>query len=592
MKQFFKIMLASAFGVMLAVVIVVLIVMGIALGSKDEATIKGDSILHITLKTNIQDRAPVGSFKDFNFQTMEPNKSLGLNEILGNIKKAKDNEDIKGIYLDISSVQAGYATAHEIREALIDFQGAGDSTKWIVCYSEGLSQKAYYLASVADEIYLNPQGGIQLMGLGSNIPFFTGALKKLDIEAQIIRHGKFKSAVEPFMLEEMSPANREQTEKYVFSIWRDVVQEISESRSISVDDINMIADSLWLNNATQALERGFVDKLLYKDEVMEALRERLSLDDEDEEINFIGLSKLGGVKGVSKGDGNSIKREKVAIIYAQGSIVSGKGEDDEIGSETVAKAIRKARENDKVKAIVLRVNSGGGSALASDVMLREMVLAKETKPVVVSMGDVAASGGYYIACMADTIVASRTTITGSIGVLGILFNAQEFFRNKLGITFDGVKSNPHSDLGSPTRPLTDMEKASIQKEIVRIYDVFITHVSNGRPLSKAEVDSIGQGRVWSGVDAMDRGLVDVFGGLADAVEIAAEMAELEAYKILELPEREVSPIEELLEGMGDEAESRIIKEKLGENYKHYLQLQHLMKAHGVQAVVPYDLNLN
>ncbi|MBL4657194.1 MAG: signal peptide peptidase SppA [Flavobacteriales bacterium] len=592
MKQFFKIMLASAFGLILAVGIVVVIILAVALGSQEDDVIEENSVLHLTLKTPIQDRAPGGSLKDFNFQSMEPNKALGLNEILENIRKAKDNENIKGIYLDIAGIGAGYATAHEIRDALLDFKGDGDSGKWIVCYSEGLSQKAYYVASVADEIYLNPQGTIQLMGMGSNTPFFTGALKKLDIEAQIIRHGKFKSAVEPFMLEEMSPENREQTEKYVFSIWGEVVGEISESRSISVDEINMIADSLWMTNADKALEKGFVDRLLYKDEVILALRERLGLEDEDDEINYVKLSKLNRVKVPSEDESNSIKREKVAIIYAQGAIVSGKGEADEIGSETIAKAIREARENEKVKAIVLRVNSGGGSALASDVMLREMVLAKESKPVIVSMGDVAASGGYYIACMADTIMASRTTITGSIGVLGILFNAQEFFRNKLGITFDGVRSNPHSDMGSPTRALTEMEKATIQKEVVRIYEVFIGHVANGRPLSVADVDNIGQGRVWSGVDAEERGLVDVFGGLSDAIELAAEMADLEEYKILELPEREVSPLEEILAGMEDDSETRFLKGKLGVSYKHYVQLQHLLKAQGIQAIVPYDLNLN
>jgi len=477
----------------------------------------------------------------------------------------------------------------------LEFKGKGDSGKWIVCYSEGLSQKAYYLASVSNEIYLNPQGGMQLMGLGTSTPFFTGALEKLDVEAQIIRHGKFKSAVEPFMLDKMSPANRKQTEKYIFSIWDDLVREIAESRSISAEDINMIADSMWLNNAYDALDRGFVDKLLYKDQVVAELRARLDIEDEDEdqEINYVKLSKYSRIDAPSEGDGKAIKRDKVAIIYAQGSIVSGKGEADEIGSVTVAKAIREARENDRVKAIVLRVNSGGGSALASDVMLREMILAKEAKPVVVSMGDVAASGGYYIACMADTILASRTTITGSIGVLGILFNAQNFFKNKLGITFDGVRSNPHADMGATTRPLTDKERATIQREIVRIYDVFITHVANGRStLSKADVDSIGQGRVWSGADALDLGLVDVMGGLDDAVEIAASMAGIEEYKVLELPEYKISPLEEILAGMEEDAETKFLKDKLGVNYKHYLVLQHLMKAQGVQAIVPYDLNLN
>ena len=588
-------MFASAFGLIFAIFLFVAVVAIIAVSSQEEATIEENSVLRLTLDNPIKDRAPKDSFKDFDFTTLQPNKALGLNSILRNIRKAKDDDRIKGIFLDISSVDAGFATVHEIREALLEFKGKGDSGKWIVCYSEGLSQKAYYLASVSNEIYLNPQGGMQLMGLGTSTPFFTGALEKLDVEAQIIRHGKFKSAVEPFMLDKMSPANRKQTEKYIFSIWDDLVREIAESRSISAEDINMIADSMWLNNAYDALDRGFVDKLLYKDQVVAELRARLDIEDEDEdqEINYVKLSKYSRIDAPSEGDGKAIKRDKVAIIYAQGSIVSGKGEADEIGSVTVAKAIREARENDRVKAIVLRVNSGGGSALASDVMLREMILAKEAKPVVVSMGDVAASGGYYIACMADTILASRTTITGSIGVLGILFNAQNFFKNKLGITFDGVRSNPHADMGATTRPLTDKERATIQREIVRIYDVFITHVANGRStLSKADVDSIGQGRVWSGADALDLGLVDVMGGLDDAVEIAASMAGIEEYKVLELPEYKISPLEEILAGMEEDAETKFLKDKLGVNYKHYLVLQHLMKAQGVQAIVPYDLNLN
>jgi len=591
MKQFFKIMFATIFGLVLTMVLVVVMIVAVAIASKDDVEVKENSVLRLTLQGPIKDRAPEGSFKDFDFTKMQPSKSLGLNEILDNIEKAKNDESIKGIYLDISTLNAGYATAHEIREALLDFKVGGDSGKWIVCYSEALSQKAYYLASVSNEIYLNPQGGIQLMGMASTTAFLTGALKKLDIDAQIIRHGKFKSAVEPFMLDSMSPANRKQTEQYVFSIWDDVVNEISESRSISAEKINTIADSMWLNNAADALERGFVDKLFYKDEAVAALRDRLGVEDEDEEISFISLARYNGVAKKAVDDENSIKREKVAIIYAQGSIVSGKGEDDEIGSETIAKAIASARENEKVKAIVLRVNSGGGSALASDVMLREMQLAKEVKPVVVSMGDVAASGGYYIACMADTIVANRTTITGSIGVLGVIFNMKDFFKNKLGVSFDGVRSNSHADLGAPTRPLTEGEKMVIQKEVVRIYDVFITHVSKGRTLSKAVVDSIGQGRVWSGADALDHRLVDVFGGLNDAVEIAAAMAGMENYKILELPEIESSPLDEILTGMSDDAESRFLQNKLGAHYRQYLLLEHLLKSQGVQAIVPYDLNL-
>jgi len=579
------------FGVFFAILLLILIFVGIASVAVDgdkEVSVKTSSVLHLKLDYPILDRSPADPFKNFDFQSFTPDKSIGLNEILRSIKKASKDDRIKGIYLNLTSISAGYASLKEIRKALVSF--GEDSTKFIVSYSEVMSQKAYYLASTADEIYLNPEGYIQLMGIGSSIPFFKGLLDKLDVEAQIIRHGKFKSAVEPFILEKMSDASREQTEKYLFSIWDHVAEDIASSRGKTVGDLNLIADSLLADNANQALDLELVDRLFFMDEVSEALRQKLNLK-EDEDINFVGLDKYSKAKSSVKVKTKGLVRDRIAVIYAQGSIVLGNGDPDEIGSEKISKAIRKARKDDHVKAIVLRVNSGGGSALASDIILREMLLAKEKKPVIASMGDVAASGGYYISCMADTIVASNTTITGSIGVLGVLMNAQDFLKNKLGITFDGVKSNPHADLGDPTRPLSDFEKKAIQKEIVRIYDVFISHVSEGRGLTKAQVDSIGQGRVWSGADAFDLGLVDVIGGLDKAIEIAAESAGLEDYKIRELPARK-DPVEQLISQLTGEAETRWIKYKLGANYKYYKQLEMFSKMQGVQTIVPYDLNLN
>ena len=465
-----------------------------------------------------------------------------------------------------------------------------ETGKFILCYSEMMSQKAYYLASVADKIYLNPEGYIQLTGLAANLSFFKGTLEKLDIEPQVIRHGKFKSAVEPFINDKMSPENRAQVERFLNGIWDHVRDEISDGRGLSSRELNMITDSLWADNAQGAMENYIADELHYKDELLADIRELIDLE-EDEDLPFVSLAKYDKVpKTKEKDKKTGVVRDRIAVIYAQGPIVSGNGGKDEIGSERISRAIRNARLNEKVKAIVLRVNSGGGSALASDVIWREMQLAREVMPVVASMGDVAASGGYYIACAADTIVASKSTITGSIGVLGILFNMQGFYNNKLGMTFDGVKTNPFADLGDPSRPLTDAEKRIIQKEIERIYDVFITHVAEGRGLTKDQVDSIGQGRVWAGSDAKQLGLVDVFGGLERSIDIAREMAGLEEYRLLELPKQK-DPFEDLLAEIMGEGQEVLLRNQLGDVYHHIQKLRSVSRFHGIQAVLPYEIDI-
>ena len=583
-------MFASTLGVFLAFFLIFLLFLGIIsvtvslMDTKKTVHVAEKSVLHIKLNREIPDRTSGNPFENFDFGSMSPRKTIGLNDILENIDKAKTDDNIKGIYLDISFIPAGIATIGEIRNALESFKE--ESGKFIICYSEMCSQGAYYLASVADKIYLNPEGYVEFKGLSVTIPFLKGALEKLEIEAQIIRHGKFKSAVEPLMLDKMSKANRKQTLAYVSSIWNHLLKGISESRNIPLDELNRIADNLLVITAEGAVKYKIADKLMFKDEVLADLRVRLELD-EDDKINFMSLGKYSNAPKKRK---KGVIRDKIAIIYASGGIVSGEGDPDEIGSERISKAIRKARLNDKVKAIVLRVNSGGGSALASDVIWREIKLAKEVKPVVASMGNVAASGGYYIACAADTIVANANTITGSIGVFGLIFNAREFYRNKLGITFDGVKTNKHADLGSMVRPLTDAEKRIIQDEIERIYDVFITHVAEDRGLTKAEVDSIGQGRVWSGVDAKRIGLVDVLGGLETAIELAAGMADLEDYRILELPKQK-EPLEQILEELTGEVVTTLLKLQLGDNYKYYKQLQSLKKMNGIQARMPYEVEI-
>jgi len=594
MKQFFKFLFASTLGVFLAIVLVLFMGIGIAaisvtaIESQKSITLTESSILHIKLDYPINDRTSNDPLENLDWGTMKSQKSLGLNSIIENINKAKGDDNIDGIYLDLSFISAGYATIGEIRDALHSF--SDETGKFIFCYSEMMSQKAYYLASVSDKIYLNPEGYIQLTGLAANLSFFKGTLEKLDIEPQVIRHGKFKSAVEPFINDKMSPENKTQIETFLNGIWDHVRDEISTGRGLSTRELNLITDSLWADNANGAMENYIADELHYKDELLADIRELIELE-EDEEIPFISLTKYDRVpKTRDKDKKKTVVRDRIAVIYAQGAIVSGNGGKDEIGSERISRAIRKARLNDKVKAIVLRVNSGGGSALASDVIWREMRLAREVKPVVASMGDVAASGGYYIACGADTILASKSTITGSIGVLGILFNMQGFYNNKLGITFDGVKTNPYADLGNLSRPLTDAEKRIIQKEIERIYDVFITHVAEGRGLTKEQVDSIGQGRVWAGGDAKDLGLVDVIGGLERAIEIAQEMAGLEEYRLLELPKQK-DPLEELLAEIMGEGQEVLLKHQLGDVYSYMQELQKVSKLQGIQAVLPYEINI-
>ncbi len=585
-------MFASMLGVILASVVCTFIFVGIiaaivsSADSEKEAKIEPNSVLHINFESEIHDRSSNNPFENFNLGSMSGKKGIGLNDILENIEKAKTDDNIKGIYINLESVPSGIATIEEIRNKLIEFK-EGDSSKFIVAYSEVYTQGAYYLASVADEIWLNPEGIIEFKGLSAQLMFFKGMLEKLEVEPQIIRHGKFKSAIEPFILDKMSEANREQTMKYMGSIWNKIVSGIAESRNLTVERLNLIADSALVQNATDAVEQKLADKLMYKDQVLDDLKDRLGLEDA-KKIHLISMVKYTDVPKAKKKDDKGLAKDKIAVIYASGSIESGEGDDQTIGSERISKAIRKARLDDKVKAIVLRVNSPGGSALASDVIWREVLLAKQVKPVVASMGDVAASGGYYISCAADTIVASPNTITGSIGVFGLMFNMKNLFTNKFGITFDTVKTNHYADLGTPFRALTQAERDIIQNSVNDIYDSFITKVAEGRGLTKAEVDSIGQGRVWSGADAINIGLVDVLGGMEDAIVIAAKMAKVDNYRVAEYPEQK-DPFKAFVEELKGEGEDVLLKNQLGSNFRYYKSLDNLRKMEGIQARMPYDI---
>lgn len=587
MKGFFKYLLASILGVIIAMFLFFFIVMGIigaAVSKQDQAVkIEKNTILHVTLDQVITDRSTKNPMESFDFANFKPVAQLGLNDILENIKKAKTDENISGIYLDLDVIPAGIATIEEIRNSLLDFKTSG---KFIISYADTYTQATYYIASVSDKVYLNPEGMLLFVGLRAELMFFKEALEKLGIEMQIIRHGKFKSAVEPFMYTKMSDENREQTMTYMGAIWNKMLTGISESRGISVDDLNKIANNLSLKNADAAVEYKFVDGLKYKDEI---LNELMTLT-EKKDIDKIKTIDLGKYTKVPKKDRKSLERDKIAVVYASGNVIMGEGPEGTIGSDRISQAIREARKDSSVKAIVFRVNSGGGSALASEVIWREVKLAQEVKPVIASLGDVAASGGYYIVCPAQTIVASPNTITGSIGVFGVLPNGKELMNKKLGIHIDVAKTNEYADMGSFFRPLTAQEKDLIQFEIEEIYQTFITHVAEGRKMTKEKVDEIGQGRVWSGANAMEIGLIDEFGGLDKAIELAAKAANLEKYRVIDLPKLK-DPFQQIMDDLTGNAKISILKNELGDEYIYYETLQNIRSMQGIQARIPFDIEV-
>lgn len=587
MRSFLKYTLATIVGVILSSIILFFVffgVVGMIISSTEKQVIvKSNSILHIQFNNPIPERSSDNPFQNFDFQAFRPVVVLGLNDIVKNIRDAKDDANIKGIYLDLGVMPMGFGTLEEIRNALIEFKTSG---KFIVSYAEYYSQGMYYLASVSDSIYINPMGGITFMGLSSEILFYKGTLDKLDIEPQVIRHGKFKSAVEPYISDKMSKENREQIAALIHSLWRHVLEGISAERKIEISDLNKIADNVDVSNAKSALSNKFVDGIKYKDEILQMLA-KLSDVKSEKELEFLSLGTYNKAPKSKMG----FSKDKIALIYAEGEILSGEGDETTIGSEGLSKAIREARMDSTIKAIVLRINSPGGSALASDVIWREAELASKVKPLIVSMGNVAASGGYYIATPADTIVAEPTTITGSIGVFGIIFNAQGFFNNKLGITTDYVQTNKHGNIGTSFRPLNPEETAIIQAEVENIYETFIAHVSVGRSLDKAFVDSIGQGRVWSANDAKRLGLVDIIGTLNTAIDIAVRKAKLTDYRIVEFPKRE-DALTAFLSGFSAHIQQQMIEKELGENSRIYHNIKHFTERNGIQTRLPFDINLN
>jgi len=582
-------MFASLLGFLIGMVLVFFLFLGLiasvaSLTRKDVVEVAPHSVLHFSFESEVVDRGGQNPIDNMDYLSLSFSQTTGLNDLIRNLRKAKEDENIEGVYLDMGIVQAGWATIGEIREALEDFKESG---KFIISYGEAYSQKAIYLASVADEVYLHPEGAIDFRGLNAELIFLKNMLDRLGIEPQVIRHGKYKSAGEPFFLESMSQENREQTLAYISSIWNNVLGDIARSRGATINHLGGVADDFLTRNAELSLASGMIDGVLYQDEVMELLNGKMARD-KDDKVNLVSLAQYNRAP-LPKSMVAPRPRDKVAVIYASGNILPGAGSERTIGSAGMAKAIREARLDEGVKAIVLRINSPGGSAMASDVILREVTLAAREKPVIASMGDVAASGGYYIASRADRILASPTTITGSIGVFGMIPNMKDFFNQKLGITFDNVKTNEYADLASVSRPLTRAEEMIIQEEIERIYDTFVGHVAEGRDMPAGTVDELGQGRVWSGAEARQHGLVDEFGGLRDAIEQAAEMAELETWRVVEYPERK-DFLTRLMEDFGGISERRL-QHRLGPAYHYYRQVEEMNRMTGMLMRLPYELTL-
>jgi protease IV len=585
MRQFFKFFFASTLGALLAILLFFFIFIGIiaSMGTREAKPVAANSVLHLKLTNEIVDRGIDNPFENLDFTSFKSETSIGLNNLLLNIRKAKEDDNIKGIYLDLSFMRAGWSTIHEIRHQMIDFKESG---KFIIAYGDYMTQGAYYLASIADEVYISPYGVIDFRGINAEVIFVKNMLEKLGIEMTVIRHGKFKGAGEMFFRDNLSPENREQIRDYTSSIWNSVLTEISEQRGQTINQLNQTANLFLSRTPEGALEAGLVDGIRYRDEVMDNLREKLNVD-LNKKVNLVTYADYRK----SPLPDNMIpagKRNKIAVIYGSGNVVVGEGSDKSMGGDRIAEALRTARMDSTVKAIVFRLNTPGGAVLASDVILREAILAAQAKPFVVSMGDVTASAGYYVSAYAHKIIANPTTITGSIGVFGIIPNMSEFFNDKLGITFDNVKTNQFADLGSVDRPMTNAERRIIEENIERFYETFINHVAKGRNLPVATVDSMAQGRVWSGLDAKRLGLVDEFGGLNYSIEQAAALAGIENYRLVEYPVVK-SFVEQLRENFAT-AQANLLKSALDKDtYRVLQQVQKVKENSGVLMRMPYDL---
>ncbi len=587
MKQFFKITLACVLGLFICSLLWVLLtisIIGAAGSGESVTTVKPNSVYELELDGVVSERSDEDPFSAALYEAMGQNtmKSMGLDDILSNIEKAKNNENIVGIYLNGGNLMAGYATMKEIRDALLKFKESG---KFIVAYSDGYTQPNYYLASVADKIMLNPIGSIDWRGLHSQITFYTKTLEKLGIEMQIVKVGTFKSAVEPYINTQMSPANRLQMQQMIDGIWETMLTEVSASRNISNSKLNAYADEMMM---FQAAEKNYnyqlVDSLIYSNEVDSILKCTAMLDSTEQ------LEKVKHKAMCSVATDKKFKKDKIAIIYAEGSITDNEG--DGIVGRKLIKTINEVAENKNVKSVVLRVNSPGGSAYASEQIWNALVNLKAKKPLVVSMGDYAASGGYYISCMADTIVAQPSTLTGSIGVFSMIPNFSEIY-DKIGIKTDDVKTNKMSDMYSniTTHGMNAQERALLQQTTNQVYELFVKRCADGRGMSTEAIKAIGEGRVWLGKTAVEKGLVDVLGGIDDAIKVAAKMATLDEYAVAAFPEKE-DPMTQLLNSFSKASiYERIAKSQLGQNYEWMNKIKEMTEQSGVQAIMPFNIQI-
>jgi protease-4 len=584
-KDFFMMMFASMIGFMIASFALSLISFGILfliiglVSSTETAVVSPGSILKITMSEKIVD-SPQNEDDIFaQLFADETGKKISLQDYVNAIIKAKDDDNIKAIYLEVSDANGDLANLDEIRSALENFKKSG---KKVIAYSDFYGLRGLYIASVAEKIYLNPRGGILFKGLGAEVPMFKTMLNSIGVEAQVIRAGKYKSAVEPFIANEMSVENKTQLREYLTGLWGSILEKISVKTGLNISKLNALADSLAIFDPSSALTNGVVDGLIYRSSLDSVLKAGFGLK---EDLKFISLSKYLKT-GAGHFEYNS--SDNVRIIYAEGDIVTGKGGEDNIGADPFIKAVRDAAEDESVKAVVLRVNSPGGSALASDMMYRELLKLKAKKPLIISMGNYAASGGYYISAAGDLIVASKNTLTGSIGVFGLVMSTQKLFRDKIGISFDTVKTNLYSDFFTGVRPMSPYELGVMQMSVDTTYDVFLECVSQGRKLTKEEVNEIGQGRIWFAPAAKENRLVDSLGGLFDAVKIAASKAKLKDYSVTYSTTSETF-FEKLLKNLESKMSFGFEKVEMAKKLEVYVkEMEKISKMNGVMMLMPYQ----
>lgn len=582
MKNFFKMVLATMLGFILlqvlAVVIMIFVVAGVVAGMDGKSvTVENNSVLKLELKGSLSERVADNPFKGmYNYQQ----NALSLNDILESISHAKDDNKIKGISIEVNNLAASWASVEEIRNALSDFKKSG---KFIYAYGENYTQGLYYLASVADKICVHPEGMLDLHGLSMQIMFYKQLLSKLDVDMQVVKVGTYKSAVEPFVLEHMSEANKEQVSVLLNSIWGNIVNQIAQSRKLTVEQINTDCDNLSLfADLNLAKQSGYIDNLMYRDEYSALLKKALKIK-KDDDIEYITPGEY--VSAINP----SSAKDEIAVIYATGNIIDGEGDNNSIGYN-IAEQVADLADDDNVKAVVLRINSGGGSAMMSENIWREIVQLKAKKPIVVSMSDVAASGGYYIACATSYIVAQPNTITGSIGVFGMIPNV-EGLMNKIGVSIDEVATNKHASIAGINRAMNDEERAVMQKYVNKTYHTFLTRVADGRNISTTYVDSIGQGRIWSGTDALNLHLVDTLGGIDVAIAKAAELANIDSYRVKNYPH-----MKDIFEELMDSFTSKTMmftreRADLGELYTYFNYVQNSVQMQGVQAIIPFEYTI-